>query len=184
MKRMLAWALLALVACGGSGDPGATACAPLPSPAPTGSTAWRARVDEKALERYQSRYPETFAGIWLDDAKQKVVVAFTDDPQPHRRRLHRLVDEPDVVEVVRVRLSRRQLTERAERISRDEDALRRRGITLTSVGVDDRTSRVVVGVARPSTEDADYLCTIYGADMTIQREAPPSLTPTGPPSPR
>ena len=69
----------------------------------------------------QRRWPEQFAGAWID--RGAVWLAFTERPGPKVAQLRREVDQPHPIRGVRSRLSLDQLVALQERMSDDRSAL-------------------------------------------------------------
>ena len=62
----------------------------------------RGNVDVDAINEYGFRFPGQFGGLWLDNARGVVKVAFTEDLEIHRAAIAELAPAEAVVEVVQV----------------------------------------------------------------------------------
>lgn len=74
-------------------------CTEVPRPGPIAESDFsKMAIDPTlmgVLNRYHAQHADTYAGLWLDRAHGgTVVLAFTDDPAPHREAIGALVAEP------------------------------------------------------------------------------------------
>ena len=77
-----------------------------PGPVAQGDLAGSANPDEillGVLQTYADDHADTFGGLWIDRSAGSIVLAFTDDPEPHRAAIAELRPSPDDVAVVEPR---------------------------------------------------------------------------------
>jgi len=119
------------------------------------------------LEAYgRNQHRDTFAGLWIDQTRSgTVVVAFTDDPTPHRAEAIRLgaAAEPGrVVEVVQVARSQRDLDALRADV---EDAMADPELGVSAVGTSVPANRVTIGLAGLSGDaERRKLAVQFGGD--------------------
>ncbi|QGG94346.1 hypothetical protein [Actinomarinicola tropica] len=79
---------------------------PPPGPVAQGELARTANPDVilmGVLQTYGQEHAESFGGLWIDRSAGSIVLAFTDDPAPHRAAIAELRPSPDDVAVVEPR---------------------------------------------------------------------------------
>ncbi len=77
----------------------------------------RGNVDVDAINQYGFRFPGQFGGLWLDNARGVVTVAFTDDIDVHEAAIAELAPDDAVVEVVQVEHSYAELVAITDQIN-------------------------------------------------------------------
>lgn len=157
-----------------------------PPPEPTNEDDWDPRWqkryddDSEMISRYARKHADVLSGLWLDNARERVVVAVTDDPSKHRTYLTANAKHPELIEVIRRRFTKAELTSLSGQISKDRDVLAARGIDLQSVGTDIVAGRVEVTVRGVTQDEAAYLCGTYGANLIVREGiVSPAAVPPG-----
>jgi hypothetical protein len=147
-----------------------------------GGLAGSANPDEAVLSvllDYGAAHPDTFGGLWIDrDAGGALVLAFTDDPAPHRDAIADQLPSADAaasIEIVQVRYTEAKLN--ALQVSL-QPLFDETGLVASGVSVD--TNRVTVELLDPTPELVARIAGLIPADAVC---AEITLTPPRPDGP-
>lgn len=125
---------------GAEGEPSATMIAPV-QPAIDAYAEFLSQIGEG--EAGEHRYPDTFAGAWLDRGSGKLCIALTDCSERSKRLYDAFFTEPSVITYCEAAYSYNVLSEIEREILADCKG-------FTELGIDQRRNFVSVGVAEAS----------------------------------
>lgn len=137
------------------------------------------------VNTYTAEHPDVFSGAWIDhDAGGTYVVAFTNDPEPHRAALAARAPSPDDLavvdpppqitdsrplgdwdvpwDVVRVDRTRDDIRETSEAIWNTLEAA---GIDIITSGVDIQRSRLSIGLIEPTAAKLIEIADLVDPDL-------------------
>jgi hypothetical protein len=129
-----------------------------------------------ALERYGQRFPESFAGVWLDQRFNAVRIAFARDWQQHRDAVAELESHGVLVSVVKASHNLDELDEIQRQLA-DEDL----GLIPFTSFVDLQNNRVQLELGVVDAETLAALGEHFPADaLCVEGPSPDEIVPEGP----
>lgn len=114
----------------------------------------------RTVERYGSRVPEAYGGVWVDGAI--VVAAFTAPALIHESQLTALVSPRALLRVVEVRYSLATLTRLAQQVDAEASWFPSAGASFEGTGVDLERNLVVVRIRANDTSVAEAVAAHFG----------------------
>jgi hypothetical protein len=136
----------------------------------------KAFANERAAQRWLRKHPrarKALAGRWFSVSSRHGAyhLAFTRNAVAYERSLRKAVPHPDRMCVSPALYTLRELNAAQRRIERDWDWLNRRGVVLTSLGVNEQTGTLDIGLHYSSKGDAtQVLRRRYGGQAGLRVE--------------
>ncbi|SHN26543.1 hypothetical protein [Gracilibacillus kekensis] len=122
---------------------------------------------EKVLDYINTNVSETFAGMYIDREEKDLgvlVFLFTEEPSNHHKaQMKNLIEEPTEICFKEVAYTEQELMERQDEVNKD--GLDYENFTIYHTGIDIINTKVEIGIAPYSEENAQKLYDKYGQDL-------------------
>lgn len=133
------------------------------------------------------QHPQRFSGQWFQvrdtsgNSQATVVVAVVDDVAATARELREMVQHPDRLDVIAGRHTKADLMTVRDRLMRDwmpDEEPTDGGTHITTLAVDEKGGRVVIGLNRLDQDFAASLLSEYGSEWVSVKNEPQNVVAT------
>lgn len=125
----------------------------------------------EVISDYGAAHSNVYAGSWIEHhagGGETMNVGFTADAEAHLRALRQVFPYPEALRLFPADLSHAELESLADRVYADDEILRRLGIQITAISVDEATNAVVVEEPEPTDAHDVLLKERFGPKVRLE----------------